>query len=642
MYKNEYRPDIDGLRALAIIAVLIYHAFPSALQGGFVGVDIFFVISGFLITNIIIGSIKEGSFTYANFYRRRVMRLFPSLLIVLMTTLIMGWLFLFPNEFEQLGKHMFSGLLYYSNLQLYSEAGYFDEVSNFKPLLHLWSLGIEEQFYILWPILLVLFNLSGKRYLLGIFFFIILSFFSCVVFLDNGSKDAAFYLPFNRFWELAIGGLLVFLIRWRGLESKFIASILSIVGLILISYAGYSFESDNFPGAHALFPVLGAALLILGYASQSNKIILGNRIFVYIGLISYPLYLWHWPLISFAHILELTGFYFMMFVLIMSVILAVITREIFEVRLKELWTVKILLALAGILLFFSSLIILERITSRNNIAGVILAEESRTDWEYGLGMEKIMTPNGLNTYVIKGGEFNTLFWGDSHIQQYSPRIVQTIKADPQGYSTATFITQGGCPPILNVYDAKHPKCNANFKNSVFDYANSDAVDRVVISFLSGYLINQGVTSRKGYYYQGELEKSYMNQTGIPFAYNSIKDMFEIMISNGKQVYLIIDPPFGKEFDPKYFYSGGRINGFESRLSSTVAYRKEQSDVRDQLIDIAIRTGVKIIDPIDKLCEYGQCMVVSDGGNPLYKDGDHLRASYVKENLSILDELVVPK
>ncbi|MBJ3537948.1 acyltransferase, partial [Salmonella enterica subsp. enterica serovar Derby] len=152
----KYRPDIDGLRAVAVLSVVIFHYFPSILPGGFVGVDIFFVISGYLITSIILKSASSNSFSYVEFYKRRILRIFPALSIVLISCIIIGWVYFFQDDYKSLGKHVFSGAFFISNLTLWSESGYFDSQSYLKPLLHLWSLGIEEQFYILWPIIILL------------------------------------------------------------------------------------------------------------------------------------------------------------------------------------------------------------------------------------------------------------------------------------------------------------------------------------------------------------------------------------------------------------------------------------------------------------------------------------------------------
>ena len=300
-----YRRDIDGLRALAVGAVVAFHAAPSALTGGFVGVDIFFVISGFLITSILAAEIAEGEFSIARFYARRVKRIFPALGLVLFATLAAGWLFLLADEYAQLGRHVAGGAGFVSNLVLWSEADYFDNASVTKPLLHLWSLGVEEQFYIVWPLLLWGAFAAGVRSFWVVGSVIALSLAANLAIVPSHAT-AAFYSPATRFWELAAGGALALspqvLARVQG--AKLLREAASWVGLALCLAAIVAFsDKDPFPGWRAMLPVAGAVLLIAaGPEASVNRVLLSSRVFVWLGLISYPLYLWHWPLLSFGHI----------------------------------------------------------------------------------------------------------------------------------------------------------------------------------------------------------------------------------------------------------------------------------------------------------------------------------------------------
>ncbi|HEY0938746.1 MAG TPA: acyltransferase, partial [Steroidobacter sp.] len=299
--KNNYRPDIDGLRAVAVLAVVLYHAFPNQVRGGFAGVDVFFVISGFLISSIIFAEIAEGRFSIASFYVRRVRRIFPALAVCLTFVLVFGFIYLVPFELAQVGKHVFFGASFLSNVALWSESGYFDSEAHFKPLLHLWSLGIEEQFYIVWPALLLI--VYQARVKLGrVLGLLLLISFAVNVMLAATDISADFYLPISRFWELLAGAVLAAL-RWN--EPVFrIRSLVSISGLVALlgSFALLS-AHIRFPGWFALLPVAGAmALIWAGPEPIANKRILSNRVVVLVGLISYPLYLWHWPLLSFAYI----------------------------------------------------------------------------------------------------------------------------------------------------------------------------------------------------------------------------------------------------------------------------------------------------------------------------------------------------
>jgi peptidoglycan/LPS O-acetylase OafA/YrhL len=308
---HQYRSDIDGLRAFAVLSVVLFHAFPEFITGGFIGVDVFFVISGFLISTIIFEKLEQGSFSFIDFYARRIRRIFPALILVLVTSFILGWCILFVSEYKQLGKHIAVGAGFIANFILWSESSYFDNLADTKPLLHLWSLGIEEQFYIVWPpILWTVWRLRLR--ILPIIFTIAIASFAWNLYSISIDPVATFYSPLTRFWELLIGSLLayvtVFQAKYPKLAINSIAQAniyswigcgLFIAGLLLIN------KESSFPGGWALLPTLGAALMIkAGPSAWFNRVVLGNSVLVWFGLISYPLYLWHWSLLSFSRILS--------------------------------------------------------------------------------------------------------------------------------------------------------------------------------------------------------------------------------------------------------------------------------------------------------------------------------------------------
>jgi peptidoglycan/LPS O-acetylase OafA/YrhL len=308
---HQYRSDIDGLRAFAVLSVVLFHAFPEFITGGFIGVDVFFVISGFLISTIIFEKLEQGSFTFADFYARRIRRIFPSLILVLVTSFILGWCILFVSEYKQLGKHIAGGAGFIANFILWSESSYFDNLADTKPLLHLWSLGIEEQFYIIWPpILWAAWRL--RLHILPIIFAIAITSFAWNLYSISIDPVATFYSPLTRFWELLIGSLLAYVTVFKAKYPKLVVSSVSqaniyswigcglfITGLLLIN------KESGFPGAWALLPTLGAAFMIkAGPTAWFNRVVLGNSVLVWFGLISYPLYLWHWSLLSFARIIS--------------------------------------------------------------------------------------------------------------------------------------------------------------------------------------------------------------------------------------------------------------------------------------------------------------------------------------------------
>jgi peptidoglycan/LPS O-acetylase OafA/YrhL len=325
-----YRADIDGLRALAVLSVVGFHAFPSLIRSGFIGVDIFFVISGFLISTIIFENLELNSFSFLDFYARRIRRIFPALILVLLACYSFGWISLLADEFKQLGKHVASGAGFVSNLVLRNESGYFDNAAVTKPLLHLWSLGIEEQFYLIWPLLVWL---AWQLRLSFVTCVIALAAFSFGLNIGKVGNDAvaAFYTPQTRFWELMIGSLLAHMMlhqksgAFTGIK-KPLNRLLSLVspqlpattfdvriqnyhsafGVLLIATSALVITGNRqFPGWWALMPTLGTAFVIsAGQQAWLNRKILSSRTLVWLGLISYPLYLWHWPLLSFERIIE--------------------------------------------------------------------------------------------------------------------------------------------------------------------------------------------------------------------------------------------------------------------------------------------------------------------------------------------------
>jgi len=308
---------------------MIFHAFPSVLRGGFIGVDIFFVISGFLISSIIIGNLGNNSFSFLDFYGRRIRRIFPVLLLVLAASYAAGWFMLLPDEFKQFGLHMSSGAGFAANFTFWSESGYFDTSAELKPLLHLWSLGVEEQFYIIWPALLW----CAWRKSLNLFSITILvGLLSLALNIATIGSDqpAAFYSPQTRFWEMLAGSALAYLTlrrqvlfhrgrqrldAWLGgivyanppaANGKTLSDLQSLAGIGLIAAGFWMITPDRaFPGWWALFPTAGALLIIsAGPHAWLNRSILASKPLVWVGLISFPLYLWHWPLLVFARVAE--------------------------------------------------------------------------------------------------------------------------------------------------------------------------------------------------------------------------------------------------------------------------------------------------------------------------------------------------
>lgn len=336
----KYRPDIDGLRAIAVVLVITYHAFPNLVPGGFIGVDIFFVISGYLITSILNFNISNNKHSIKDFYRRRIDRLFPALLLVMFSVFIFGWFTLFPDEFMQLGKQLAGSAVFLSNIVFYSETGYFNATSPTKPLLHLWSLGIEEQFYLIFPLVLYL---AYKRKVNILFIVVLLAALSFLlnILSINENIERTFYLPQYRHWELLFGAILSLTVHGEKAKRPhtLVATPVAAVSLLVILITALTLHSTvAFPGWYALLPVFASVLLIWSAQDAGPiKSVITSKPFVFIGLISYPLYLWHWPLFSLAYIINgsTPPDWLMLLLTVLSFLLATLTYYLIERPLKK-------------------------------------------------------------------------------------------------------------------------------------------------------------------------------------------------------------------------------------------------------------------------------------------------------------------
>lgn len=298
-----YRPEIDGLRAIAVLAVIFYHAGFLGFSGGYVGVDIFFVISGFLITSIIMRDLTTGRFSFAHFYERRARRILPALFLVMAVSFPFAWLLLMPNQMDDYAQSMASIPFFVSNIFFFLKSGYFEQASELKPLIHSWSLAVEEQYYIVFPfILLLIWPWKTAKIYIVIFAIILLSLI-CAEWLKNYNESANFFLLPSRMWELGIGALLAIYLKGRD-NKPYGAEILSCLGIVMICGAVFLFNAHTpHPSLVTLVPVIGTALII--YAAREGTFVyklLSLRGIVVLGLMSYSAYLWHQPIFAFARL----------------------------------------------------------------------------------------------------------------------------------------------------------------------------------------------------------------------------------------------------------------------------------------------------------------------------------------------------
>ena len=524
---SAYRPDIDGLRALAILFVVIYHAFPTVITGGFVGVDVFFVISGFLISKIIYIQLDDGRFSFVQFYIRRIKRIFPALFVVLTFCFAFGWFNLLADEFAQLGMHIAGGAGFISNLVLWNESGYFDNASETKPLLHLWSLGIEEQFYFFWPILLVI---AWKK---KINFLVIGLLIGAISFIANVYEvryalnfTAAFYSPLTRFWELMVGAVLAYVslnknIIWDQLRSRPVFNKLYnndklVINKVKISnrvsFLGAAFllsgilqisKDSAFPGFWALLPAIGAALLIAaGEGAWFNRAVLSNRLLVWIGLISFPLYLWHWPMLSFAHILEgnLPSVEIRVLIVVASICLSAATYYLLEKpirsnRFNASKTVVLLVLLSTIGYVGLNTYQRDGLTFRLNqirfrLPPVLQALSVKSPSESGLDISPLKincllpsmheTSNTSQQGICFSKEElkkPALFlWGDSYAAHLSVGYEERFG----GQYRIVRVAYNGCPPIMDMELPNRKNCTAGNKE-VFEHIVQEHPAKLVIA-----------------------------------------------------------------------------------------------------------------------------------------------------------------
>lgn len=662
-----YRPDIDGLRALAVTAVIAFHAFPQVLPGGFVGVDVFFVISGFLISGIIFAALRSESFSYADFYARRVRRIFPALALVLALSAAYGWLVLLPGEFRQLGKHILGSAGFVANFVFWGEDGYFDTAASLKPLQHIWSLGVEEQYYLLWPLLLVL---AGRRPGRTGTLIAALLLLSLALNLYGVARmpAATFFLPFTRFWELSCGALLAYaaeaaraggthrfdrrlahLVRLAAQPAA--ANIASFGGAALLA-AGLCFIDAGapFPGWRAVLPVAGTSLIIAGGRhAWLNRHLLASRPAVAVGLISYPLYLWHWPVLAFGNILTggQANAEFRLLAVLASIALAILTYRVVEVPLRfggaPVRTVPALLLAMTVIASGGMVISYGALPARAAADGLERLERAKADFHFPGTLLKPQATADLQTHVLAPAtrpprELRVLMVGDSNMQQYLPRVEKLAEEGRLAATSVVFATAGGCPPISNVHHAKKPWCDG-FADAVLRYADNNPAHRIVVAALwSQYF-------RSTNYYldtpDGGRVKLADDTDGA--AYKALADLLRGLRRSGAEVWLVLNIPIGQRLDPRSMLDrpwwSGKF-GIEEGGVSERDLRAEYGIVRERLRAVAAASDVRIVDPIPHLCVDGRCAAVDAAGLPIYMDWVHLRASFVRDRVHFLDDLLI--
>lgn len=658
--QDEYRPHIDGLRALAVVLVVIFHYAPSYLQGGFIGVDVFFVISGYLITGILHQSFAGHSFVFAlkKFYQNRIRRIFPAALLILAFLFIVGWVTLFSYEFDLLAKHIVASSGFVENFLLWSEAGYFDGEAIKKPLLHFWSLAVEEQFYIFWPLALWFIVRRNLPLLPIITAIIIVSFVVNVASIFFGHATSAFYLPVARTWELMVGAWLAIAQRqgvaWINKYPKsqsWIGLILVMIGVLIIG------SESKFPGFYAILPVLGTALLInAGHVGVINAKVASWKPIVWIGTISYPLYLWHWALLSMVAVIyeqRLPGMSWgraKIILAIASVVLAWLTYRLIETPIRRRGKNRAVVVLLSGMLFIVAMSVYviagDGIQNRsfafvNNSYSAMnyIRSMDRSPLEgdcYNLNSKVSILGQNLPdkfycTLGDKGADTFVVAYGDSHSLSMIPVL------DKFGLDNGVQIAYSGidsCLPIIGAtkFYGKQKACDELAARMIQLAKKKSAKAAIFIQNWPNYLGDMATTLNDG-----------QKITGIPALLHGLEATINSYREEGVKVIFVEDNPGQRmtlPIDKIRFDDNLDDRSINSLSISFHDYLKQQHKVNDLLENLAaLHVGVSVINNANIFCDGDVCPVAKDG-KFLYYDSGHLSTFGAMQTYDNIESILV--
>jgi peptidoglycan/LPS O-acetylase OafA/YrhL len=621
-----YRREIDGLRALAVLPVILFHAGFEAFSGGFVGVDVFFVISGYLITSIIIAELAQGKFSIINFYERRARRILPALFFVILVCMPFAWLWLLPADLEDFSQSLVAVAAFASNIHFLRESGYFDAAVELKPLLHTWSLAVEEQYYVLFPLFLVLMWRFGRRWVIASLALLGMTSLMLAQWGSNAKPEAAFYLLPTRGWELLVGAYVAFYFssNRRVAASRSVHELGGLVGVMLLIYSVFAFDQYTpFPSLYTLAPTVGTALIIL-YASQSTFVgrLLGIKAFVGLGLISYSAYLWHQPLFAFARHRNLhePGESLFAVLAAASLVLAYFSWRFVETpfRDKKAFSRKSIFA-------FSAVGALS-VVSLGTVGQLTNGAFFRADVDTYAGLDDRLSPNyGLSFDCTLGFNESSkcktheqpefLVWGDS----YAMHLVDGLKASRPDIKLVQQ-TISACGPVLGVapIGTRHPRpwaeqCIA-YNDNVFNYLeNSRGIRYVIMSSLFRQYLgyeNYSVMQRNG---------AIVDDGSV--AYDALRETLDRIKSLGK-VPVLFSPTAqnGQDIGRCLITAiglGRPLSSCDIQASEAEINQRRVYDLLRKLED-----DYPVIWLHDELCVGGLCKS-HDGDTLIYRDKGHL-------------------
>jgi peptidoglycan/LPS O-acetylase OafA/YrhL len=651
-----YRADVDGLRAVAILSVIAFHAAPGWVPGGFIGVDIFFVISGYLITRQIRLDLEAGTFRLSHFFARRLRRIYPALLVVVSACLLAAWLWLLPGELAMVGRHAAAAVASVANLVFLSEVDYFAPAASAQPLLHLWSLGVEEQFYLLFAVaLLVSWRLRPRVATVMLVAVAVLSLAACL-WLSARTPVAAFYLPWTRAWQFAFGALLAMSDRIgdradvaapgidRRDRNASLREAAGLAGVLLLAGALARVDERGYPGTQAVVPTLGAALVILaGPRAWTNRRLLAWGPLVAIGLVSYSLYLWHWPLLVFP---ALAGWgadapFGAAGPVAVAFVAAGLTHRFVErpVRRQGRKAVVAIVYAAGVVGVTAYYAGLHWIPARSSDSELALAiDAARRDWQF----HALATPFGNDgdiAWSVGAGPHRVLFLGDSNAQQYAPRVDELASGAAPRASGVVFAGANGCAPIRGMVrnDAGVNDCDSAVRRALA-LADNETFSTVL---LGAQWIGYFTLTRNAFRESGR-EFPTSAEPGAGKALASLRDTLRHLRRSGKDVYLVLAIPTGGEFDPVAAVRRSiRAGGAAAAADVVRAGALDRVEmINDRLRRVAEEENVRVVDPFVSLCDRERCRALDAAGRPIYRDASHLRGDFVRTGVFYLDEALM--
>lgn len=655
----KYRPDIDGLRAIAVCLVVIFHATPDFLKGGFVGVDVFFVISGFLITSIIHSELKSEAFSLADFYAKRILRIYPALILVLITCLMFGHFLLLSREYESLGKHVAAGAAYISNFVLMSESGYFDTQAINKPLLHLWSLAIEEQFYLVWPMVLMVAVAKKVRPMNVLIFIALISFSLCVGYTAR-LPDVVFYTTLTRSWELLIGAALALInsqssqsvsksifgeIRVSAIGARIFPQFLSFAGLAAICFSSVYFDhTDRFPYWRALVPCVGAALIIASGPTTLVSGFLSSKPLVYIGLVSYPLYLWHWPVLFYVRVLTSNRdtFWSIALAVLISIAAAIATYIFIEKRVRKSSAKKTLsLMLFGILILvgFLGYGVYQKEGFPNRYP--LLEQQARNVGSFTWNEEGY---NFSADCVVKLGQKFTQYCnlmkmdspptailiGDSTANHFYHGLSVAL-SEKGGADNLLQIGKGGCPPLIGVEAVRKEGAQdcEQTTSDMLDYIKfNPSIDTVILTMTGATYINETLSAvEHGNSYQRvrSIDNPLIDSPSLILETGLRRTLSKLSSMNRRVIVLMSAPAL--TFNPSECLSVRPYALIGPKRESCEISQEAVASLNDAYRALIVKISrdfpdVEIWDPYDFICNSGVCNPVING-YPLYRDDLHL-------------------